>query len=175
MYIYIYIISKIHREPCLDGKKKHIAPLKLVPDLPLQGLPPKSFASCALVPSALQGLPKKLCYIQTSIVNFNGEGLRCFLVRNAQETPECLRAILPVRRNLLEFLPNCCALLVVAQLLRELLMGELVCKVQRRSAFQFLPVVDAKRLPLHLFTQPLQDLHVGAKWHRAPPFVGGNE
>ena len=76
---------------------------------------PKSFASCALVPNALQGLPKKLCYIQTPSVNFNGEGLRRFLVHNAQETPECLRAILPVRRNLLEFLPNCCALLVVGQ------------------------------------------------------------
>ena len=87
--MFICIICKIHREPCLDSKKKHIAPLKLVPDLPLQGLP-KSFASCALVPSALQGLPKKLCYIQNSIVNFNGEGLRCFLVHNAQETPECL-------------------------------------------------------------------------------------
>ena len=73
IHMYICLISKIHREPCLDGKKKHIAPLKLVPDLPLQGLP-KSFASCALVPSALQGLPKKLCYIQISIANFNGEG-----------------------------------------------------------------------------------------------------
>ena len=39
--MYICIISKIHREPCLDGKKKHIVPLKLVPDLPLQGLPKK--------------------------------------------------------------------------------------------------------------------------------------
>ena len=135
---------------------------------------PRSFVSCALVPSALQGLPKMLCYIQTSIVNFNGEGLRCFLVHNAQETPESLRAILPVRRNLLEVLPNCCALLVVGQLLRELLMGELVCKVQRRSAFQFLPVVDAKRLPLRLFTQPLQDLHVGANGI-APALCGGNE
>ena len=56
--MYTCLISKIHREPCLDGKKKHIAPLKLVPDL------------------LLQGLPKKLCYIQNSIVNFNGEGLR---------------------------------------------------------------------------------------------------
>ena len=127
--MYTCLISKIHREPCLDGKKKHIAPLKLVPDL------------------LLQGLPKKLCYIQISIVNFNGKGLRCFLVHDAQETPECLRAILPVRCNLLEFLPNCFAVLVVGQLLRELPMGELVCKVQRRSALQLLPVVDAKRLP----------------------------
>ena len=39
--MYICLISKIHREPCLDGKKKHIAPLKLVPDLLLQGLPKK--------------------------------------------------------------------------------------------------------------------------------------
>ena len=45
--MYICIISKIHREPCLDGKKKHIAPLKLVPDLPLQGLPKKLCFMCA--------------------------------------------------------------------------------------------------------------------------------
>ena len=45
--MYICIISKIHREPCLDGKKKHIAPLKLVSDLPLQGLPKKLCFMCA--------------------------------------------------------------------------------------------------------------------------------
>ena len=168
--MYRCIISKIHREPCLDGKKKHIAPLKLVPDLPLQGLPKKLCFMCARTERTAGFAQKALLHSDLNRqLQWGGPSvLPCSQCPGNAGKPSSH----PVRRNLLEVLPNCCALLVVGQLLRELLMGELVCKVQRRSAFQFLPVVDAKRLPLRLFTQPLQDLHVGANGI-APTLCGG--